>query len=464
MNQVYISAAHKSSGKTTVTLGICSALKADGISIQPFKKGPDYIDPLWLTQAAGSACYNLDFFTSTHEQIEEIFTEKSMGKDLSIIEGNKGLYDGLDLKGHDSNAAMANLLGASVVLVINTAGITRGVAPLLLGYLGFDHAPDIKGVILNNTAGSRHESKLVAVVNEYTELEVLGTVRRDKDLVIDERHLGLVPSNEKSESEKIINRIATKIRDQVDLQKFVSLANPIKPMTGIQKQTPASHVQKKQSKLRLGIFKDSAFGFYYPDDLERFTFQGTELIEINALEAKCLPEVDALFIGGGFPETHMEQLSENTSLMQSVSEFIENDGIVYAECGGLMYLSRSLTWKEKECKMCGVIPADVVMHEKPQGRGYIKLTETNEMIWPRGNGLNVVNPAEVINAHEFHYSSLENLPEDAKFAYRVVRGHGINGKNDGFIYKNLMANYTHMRNTGSNNWIDRFLAFIAAKK
>ncbi len=460
MNQVYISAAHKSSGKTTVTLGICSALHADGLSIQPFKKGPDYIDPLWLTQAAGNPCYNLDFFTSSHDQIEQLFTEKSKDRDLSIIEGNKGLYDGLDLKGCDSNAAMANLLGSSVILVINTVGITRGVAPLLLGYLAFDHAPDIKGVILNNTAGSRHESKLVAVVNEYTDLDVLGTVRRDKDLVIDERHLGLVPSNEKSESEKIINKIASKVRDQVDLEKIISLANPVNPASSVnQDNTNAQSVQDiSASSSRLGIFKDSAFGFYYPDDLEVFLEHGVELIEINALEDKCLPEIDALFIGGGFPETHMEKLAENASLMKSVSKFVENNGIVYAECGGLMYLSRSLTWKEKECKMCGIIPADVVMHEKPQGRGYIKLTETEQATWPGAK------QDEVIHAHEFHYSSLENLPENARFAYQVIRGHGINGKNDGFIYKNLMANYTHMRNTGSNNWIERFLAFIAANK
>ena len=455
MSQLYISAAHKSSGKTTVTLGICSALKSDGMSIQPFKKGPDYIDPLWLTQAAGNPCYNLDFFTSNKDQIKRLFIEKSLSSDLSIIEGNKGLYDGLDLEGRDSNAAMANLLGSSVILVINTAGITRGVAPLLLGYLNFDHAPVIKGVILNNTAGTRHEAKLVAVVNEYTDLEVLGTVRRDKDLIIDERHLGLVPSNEKSESEKLIDQITQKIRDQVDLQKLVALAAPIDQKAD-EKPDPKPNVIDQS--LKVGIFKDSAFGFYYPDDLETFLEYGVELIEINALEDESLPQVDALFIGGGFPETHMEKLSENTSFMKSVREFIENDGIAYAECGGLMYLSRSLTWKEKECKMCGVIPADVAMHDKPQGRGYIKLSETEQMIWPG------IQSGEVIHAHEFHYSSLENLPDDAKFAYQVVRGHGINGKSDGFIYKNLLANYTHMRNTGFNNWIERFLAFIAANK
>jgi cobyrinic acid a,c-diamide synthase len=455
MNQLYISAAHKSSGKTTVTLGICSALNSDGMNIQPFKKGPDYIDPLWLSQATGNACYNLDFFTSSNKQIKELFHEKSASADLSIIEGNKGLYDGLDLRGGDSNAAMADLLGSSVVLVINTVGITRGVAPLLLGYLNFDGAPDIRAVILNNTAGSRHESKLVAVVNEYTDLEVLGTVRRDSDLLIDERHLGLVPSNEKSESDKVINAISQRIRDQVDLQKLVALASPVAEITDESGQTL---LQSFSESPRLGIFKDAAFGFYYPDDLEKFVQNGVELVEINALQDTVLPQIDALFIGGGFPETHMESLAENASLMRSVKAFIENDGIAYAECGGLMYLSRSLTWKEKKCKMCEVIPADVVMHDKPQGRGYIKLTETDQMIWPGEPS------AEVIHAHEFHYSSLENLPDDARFAYQVIRGHGINGKYDGFIYKNLIANYTHMRNTGFNNWIERFLAFIAANK
>lgn len=454
MSQFYISAAHKSSGKTTVTLGLCAAFTKKGYLVQAFKKGPDYIDPLWLSQASGRSCYNLDFYTTPVEQISQLYFDNTRTADISVIEGNKGLYDGMNLHGSDSNAALANLLNVPVVLVINTQGITRGVAPLLNGYVSFDGAPQICGVILNNIAGQRHESKLVSVVEEYTDIPVVGCVRRNHELVIDERHLGLIPSNEKSESEQIINNIASIIEQQVDLDKLLAVANE-----GQKGVDPVLNLIKKGSvpnivdRVKVGIFRDAAFGFYYEDDLKTLKSCGAELVSIDAIDDSTLPEVDALFIGGGFPETHMDALSANESLMSEIRKFIENDGVVYAECGGLMYLSQSLTWEDKECRMCGVIPGKAVMHEKPQGRGYIRLSETGNMPWP---GMQ----AEELSGHEFHYSSLDDMPENCDYAYKVVRGHGIDGHNDGYVYKNLLANYAHMRNVGNNHWAERFIAHI----
>lgn len=451
---LYISAAHKSSGKTTISLGLCAALKDRQITIQPFKKGPDFIDPLWLKQASSRACYNLDFFTSSEQEIKNLYSSKSLDADITIIEGNKGLYDGMDLHGADSNAALANLLDLPVVLVINTQGITRGIAPLLLGYQGFDKAPQIAGVILNNVAGSRHESKLISVVEEYTDIPVIGSVRRSSSLVIDERHLGLMPSNEASESEAIITAIKKTVEAQVDLDNFIQLARP----PALQGFSSVIDLQEeKTNKVKIGIFKDAAFGFYYEDDLEKISHFGGELIEINALQDASLPEVDGLFIGGGFPETHMQQLAANSELMRAVKTFIENDGVVYAECGGLMYLAQSLTWNGNECKMSGVIPGNIEMSEKPQGRGYIKLVETDQHPWPGKN-------TAVLSAHEFHYSALTDLPDDAVFAYQVKRGCGIDGAHDGFVYKNLLANYAHMRNVGSNHWAERFVNKIIEVK
>ena len=458
MSQLYISAAHKSSGKTTVTLGLCSALAKKGHQVQAFKKGPDYIDPLWLSQASGRPCYNLDFYTTPVQQIKQLYRNKSQQADISIIEGNKGLYDGMDLYGSDSNAALANHLQLPVVLVINTQGITRGVAPLLNGYLTFDGAPQIAGVILNNIAGQRHESKLVSVVEEYTDIPVVGCVRRNTELVIDERHLGLIPSNEKSESQSIIDNIASIIAQQVDLDRFVSLGSQPINFDNVDNTSRGEELLAEvDTRVKVGVFQDAAFGFYYADDLETLKTCGAELVAIDALHDQALPEVDALFIGGGFPETHMQSLSANQTLMQQVADFIENHGVVYAECGGLMYLSESLTWKDKECRMCGVIPGKTVMHEKPQGRGYIRLTETGTMPWP-GSG------SEELAAHEFHYSSLEGMPENCDYAYKVVRGHGIDGHNDGYVYKNLLANYAHMRNVGNNHWAERFIAHIVKSK
>jgi len=456
MSQIYISAAHKSSGKTTVSIGLCAALAQRRLNIQPFKKGPDYIDPLWLSKASGNSCYNLDFFTTPEDEILQSFARQKSGKDLVIIEGNKGLFDGMDLHGSDSNAAMANLLQAPVVLVINTMGITRGVAPLLLGYQSFPGAPEIAGVILNNIAGPRHESKLISVVEEYTDIPVVGAIRRNEQMNIDERHLGLIPSNEQDKSQEIISDISNVVQQQVDLDLFVSLARRVEQEVA---EEPVAVEAGNIVECRIGIFNDAAFGFYYADDLEVLRQLGAELVNIDAVNDIALPKVDALFIGGGFPETHMQELSANCVLMNAINDFIENDGVVYAECGGLMYLARSLTWNGKTVKMCGIIQADVFMHKKPQGRGYIKLRETGKMTWPQ-----IENESNEFSAHEFHYSSLENLAEGAEYAYEVLRGHGIDGQNDGYIYKNLLANYAHMRNVGNNHWAERFVAHINALK
>jgi len=459
MSQIYISAAHKSSGKTTISIGLCAALTKKGLNIQPFKKGPDYIDPLWLTQASANACYNLDFYTTPADQIARAFTLQKANCDLAVIEGNKGLFDGMDLHGSDSNAAMARLLDTPVVLVINTNGITRGVAPLLLGYQSFDPSLNISGVILNNIAGQRHEAKLIAVVEEYTDIRVIGAVRRNNQLKIDERHLGLIPSNEKTESDAVIQRISNIVEEQVDLDSFLQLSG-VHQEQAIGEAAPLNLKQSETDlTIKIGIFKDAAFGFYYPDDLQVLQKQGAELIAIDAINDVQLPDVDALFIGGGFPETHMQQLSDNTAMRNAVTEYIENDGIAYAECGGLMYLSRSLTWGDKNCKMCGIIPADTRMFEKPQGRGYIKLRETGKMPWPCAG-----QPGAEIYAHEFHYSRLENLPDNVDYAFKVLRGVGIDGQHDGFIYKNLLANYAHMRNVGNNHWAERLIAHIQAVK
>ncbi|MEW8384719.1 MAG: AAA family ATPase, partial [Candidatus Thiodiazotropha taylori] len=217
MPSIYISAAHKSSGKTTLSIGLVRALVERGLRVQPFKKGPDYIDPLWLSAAAGRACYNLDFYTQSRDEISERYINQQQDSDLALIEGNKGLYDGIDVAGSNSNAAMAVHLGTPVVLVINCRGMTRGIAPLLLGYQAFDPNIRIAGVILNQVGGIRHQSKLIQVVEHYTDIPVLGAVQADPELQIVERHLGLIPSNEEQSSEKLINKLAETAKTNVDL-------------------------------------------------------------------------------------------------------------------------------------------------------------------------------------------------------------------------------------------------------
>jgi cobyrinic acid a,c-diamide synthase len=449
MAHLLISAAHKSSGKTTMTIGLCAALAETGSIIQPFKKGPDYIDPMWLERAAGRPCHNLDFYTMEQDEITETVSQFSTGADISIIEGNKGLYDGLDLDGSNSNAALAELLKAPVILVLDARGMTRGIAPLILGYQAFDPDIQIAGVILNQLGGSRHESKLRSVIEHYTDVSVVGAVYHNKDLSIEERHLGLLPSNEDQFAQNKINQIRDSIKEQIDLDKVKAIAKQAAPLPSFE----FPQKSKKTPDLRIGIVRNEAFGFYYPDDLIALENAGAELVTIDTLKDNKLPCIDGLFIGGGFPETRMLDLEANTSIRADIKTAIENGLPSYAECGGLMYLSRSLKWHDKQCEMVGVIPADSVMHEIPQGRGYIRLEETDQHLWRDG-------PTSEIAGHEFHYSGLENIDSSIQFAYRVKRGSGIDGQHDGIVYKNMLACYAHLRDTRANHWALRFINFV----
>jgi cobyrinic acid a,c-diamide synthase len=450
MGQLFISAAHKSSGKTTLSIGLCAALRNRGLVVQPFKKGPDYIDPMWLARAAGRDCHNLDFHTMSRAEILRTVGTHGRDADVCLIEGNKGLYDGLDLDGSNSNAALATLLRAPVILVIDAQGMTRGIAPLILGYQAFDPEIRIAGVILNQLGGRRHEAKLRAVIEHYTDVPVVGAVQRDESLQIQERHLGLIPSNEAQAVAAQIQTLASAVAQQVDLDKLMQIADsaPLPAFEPLTESTPP------KPDLRIGIAQDAAFGFYYPGDLDAFRKAGAELVPIDTMTDKQLPQIDGLFIGGGFPETQMQALAANNTMRASIKQAIDNGLPTYAECGGLMYLTRSLSWHGQRHEMVGVIAADTVMHERPQGRGYVHLAETAQMPWsdgPRGG--------EIL-AHEFHYSALENLDGDFRYAYEVKRGTGIDGRRDGLIYRNLLASYTHLRDVDGNHWVQRFVDFV----
>lgn len=450
MHRMLISAAHKSSGKTTISIGLCAALHERGHQVQPYKKGPDYIDPMWLGQASGRACRNLDLYLMERDDVVATFTRHA--SEINIVEGNKGLYDGLALDGSNSNAALAKLLDLPVILVIDARGMTRGIAPLILGYQAFDRDINIAGVILNNLGGTRHEGKLRQVIEHYTDVPVIGAIQHDERLQIVERHLGLMPSNESEESTRYIRDIGSVISQQVDLDKLLSLTNkePIAaPPKAVITPFPSSE------RIRIAIARDRAFGFYYADDLDALQAAGAELVPFDALHDAHLPSVDALYIGGGFPETCAAELEANAGVRQEIKQAIENGMPTYAECGGMMYLSRQISYQGKIYQMVGAIPGDTVMHPRPVGRGYVHLGEEADHPWPRPE-----QPAKVIRAHEFHYSSLENLPTDMHFAYTVKRGHGINGKFDGLIHKNLLASYTHLRTIGSCYWAARFVAFV----
>lgn len=457
MSRLLISAAHKSSGKTTISVGLCAALSAQELRVQPFKKGPDYIDPMWLGQASGRACFNLDPYLMTPEQITTCFARHAAAADISIVEGNKGLYDGLALDGSNSNAALAQLLDLPVVLVLDARGMTRGIAPLILGYQAFDRSIRIAGVILNQLGGARHESKLRAVIEHYTDVPVLGAIAHDPRLAVVERHLGLMPNHELDDAAQRVRAMGELIAQQVDLSRVLQIAQSATPLA----PTPIpQRVLAPPSPVRIGVARDKAFGFYYPDDLLALEQAGAVIVPVDTLRDTQLPTVDGLFIGGGFPEMFMDELQANASMRGSIHTAIEAGLPVYAECGGLMYLARTLRWKDQVYNMVGALPADVVMHARPVGRGYVELQATGDAPWSATAGDN----AATVRGHEFHYSSLENVAPDLKFAYRVLRGHGVDGQRDGIVYRNVVASYAHLRNAAGSGWAEAFAAFVRASK
>ncbi len=450
MHRFLVSAARKSSGKTSVSVGLAAELSRRGLAVQAFKKGPDYIDPMWLSAATGCACRNLDFNLSTPEQLQIEFARHGAGANVCLVEGNKGLYDGLDLHGRNSNAALAQLLDLPVVLVLDARGMTRGIAPLILGYQAFDRSIRIAGVILSRLGGARHEAKLRAVIEHYTNVPVLGAMHEDPLLAIAERHIGLTPTGEDDVAQSRIEALAAAVRRQIDLERLLAATVsraplPIAPLL----------VRRAGASVRIGIARDRAFGFYYPDDLEALERAGAELLFFDTLRDARLPRVDGLVIGGGFPEMFMRELEANAELRGEILAAIEAGMPAYAECGGLMYLARSLSWRGDTRRMVGAIAGDVVMHERPVGRGLVRLAPTETHPWG-GHG----EQRAEIPAHEFHYSIIDGLAADTRFAYRVARGFGTDGKSDGIVVNNLLANYSHLRSAGNYDWAERFVGFV----
>lgn len=456
--RLLISAAHKSSGKTTFSTGLAAALTARGTVVQTFKKGPDYIDPLWLRRASGRPCYNLDFNTQDQAEIVATIADHAVDADFELIEGNKGLHDGVDLEGRDSSAALAKLVGAPVVLVLDAFGMTRGIAPLVMGYQVFDREVDIRGIVLNRVATARQEQKLRQALERYTDLKVLGVIGRSADLTVAERHLGLTTPQETDNVDAVVAHLGETVASDVDLDALVDLVR--RPAPGRPVDRPVRIVGRRadeRAPVTIGVVRDEAFCFYYQDDLEALERAGARLEFFSALTAPRLPAVDGLFIGGGFPESHIGRLAANAGLRRDIARAAAQGLPIYAECGGLMYLSRSIAWNGEAGEMVGIVPADAVVRDRPQGRGLVVLEETAALPW--GGPAEATGPVR-IKAHEFHYARLENLAPGCRFAYRVVRGDGITGTDDGIVVGNVLASFTHLRDTSRLRWAERFVDFV----
>jgi len=463
--RLVIAAPQGRSGKTTVTAGLCAALAARGLTVQPFKKGPDYIDPSWLTAAAGRPCRNLDPFLMGQETVGAVFGRGCRGADLAVIEGAMGLYDGLDLDGSGSTAALARWLDAPILLVVNAQRITRSVAALVQGYQHFEPGTRIAGVILNNVARGRQQAIMTEAIERYCGIPVVGVLPRSESLAIPDRHLGLIP---RAENESLVPALVA-ARDAAlahfDLDRILAIAGfsaeliprPPLPSSGENAPLPPQSWGESDSPrgrggggarapVRVGVMQDRVFTFYYPENLEALQDAGAGLVFIDSLNDAHLPAINALYIGGGFPEVFMAELEANTSLRADVAAAIEGGLPTYAECGGLMYLSRRITWGDRSAAMVGALPCEVEMTAQPQGHGYVEA----EVDGP--------NPffatGAVLRGHEFHNSRPTGLEAAPPTAYRLRRGNGLGGGRDGLVYRNVLASYMHLHAAGAPGWAE----------
>jgi cobyrinic acid a,c-diamide synthase len=449
--RIIIAALRGGSGKTILSVGLIAAWKKLKKSIAPFKKGPDYIDTGWLALAAGRPCYNLDTFLLEAHQIVQSFLTHTLKDDIAVIEGNRGLFDGIDLAGSTSTAELAKLLQTPVLLCVDCTKITRTMAAVISGLTRFDPEVMIKGVVLNRVAGSRHERILRDNIEHYCGIPVLGAIPKLANQIFPERHMGLVPTPEHDWAAKSIDAAARIAVAHIDLDAIYELTRDLpqlKPAARSQPPAVKSKIQvagTEPDKPKIGIIKDSAFQFYYPENLDALTAAGAETVFISPLSGKSLPELDALYIGGGFPETHARQLAANKSFRKEIKALAENDLPIYAECGGLMYLGEELVLEKKSYPMAGVLPVAFDFYPRPQGHGYTVVTVVNE------------NPfyeiGTEIKGHEFHYSRvLKWTGDENDLVFRMQRGVGITKEKDGICYKNVLATYTHIHALGTPQW------------
>jgi cobyrinic acid a,c-diamide synthase len=435
------------SGKSVVSVGITAALADRGNKVVPFKKGPDYIDAGWLQIAAGRRCYNLDPFLVERPVLEKSFVLRSQGADRVIVEGNRGLYDGVNVEGGYSTADLSLILGLPVLLVVNCTKTTRTVAAMVLGCLQFDKRVDIRGVVLNQIATERQRLLITESIERFTGIPVLGAVPRLTKDIFPMRHLGMVPHHEYQGSHEALTFLCDLMNEHVDLDRIEAMMSPLSNFSISAQQ---EDIVAPAPCVKIGVLQDAAFQFYYSENLEALEKAGAELVYINALQDKVLPDLDGLYIGGGFPETSARELAANSEFRQSVRAAAESGLPVYAECGGLIYLGSSIVLDGEEFPLTGVFPVKFSLSKKPQAHGYTILQVERE------NGFYDIGME--VKGHEFRYSKiLDWQGSDDQLVLKMIRGKGfINGR-DGLTYKNVFALYTHIHADGTPEWADNFV-------
>ena len=450
---IFISALRGGSGKTILSIGITAALRSLGKRVAPFKKGPDYIDAGWLTLAAGIPCYNLDTYLIDHDTVVSSYLTNAAKHraDIAIVEGNRGLFDGIDIDGKTSTAETAKLLQTPVILVLDCAKSTRTMAAAVLGCLHFDPDLTIGGVILNRVAGPRHKNNLISNIEHHTGVPVIGSIPKLTSHDFPERHMGLVPTQEHEWAYESVANAERIVRDNVDVSRIISLSETATPFERIC-QVPTEIRGTTQESPLIGVIRDASFQFYYPENIEALEAEGARVVEISPLRDSDLPEgLDGLYIGGGFPETHARELGENVTFRESLLSKVKEGMPLYAECGGLIYMGEELEVDGVVHPMTGLFPLSFSVSKRPQGHGYVVAKVTGE------------NPfyevGTEIKGHEFRYSKITRWDrEDKDAAFTMARGTGMADKFDGITKYNALATYTHIHALGTPSWAPAFVS------
>ena len=444
--RIIIAGTQSGVGKTTIVTGLLAALKQQGLTVQSYKVGPDYIDPGYHQLASGKLAHNLDTWLVPPDKVVPIFVKTAAGNDIVIVEGVMGLYDG-GRQGISSTAAIAKLLKAPVVLVIDAKSMGESAAAIALGYKMYDQEVNLVGVIINRLGSATHQA-MVTEALERIGIPVLGCIYRNEAISMPERHLGLTPVTEHN-AQDIIAELCVQISEQVDVANIITIANSA-PELYTRIENPG--VAELPPMVRIGVAQDEAFSFYYPESLAVLKNMGAEIIPFSPLNDTQLPVVDGLLFGGGFPEMFVNQLASNVSMRQSIYEACQHGMPIYAECGGFMYLSKKIIdFDGKNYDMVGVIPASCSMKSKLQTVGYVEATALTDNV--------LCSAGDCIRGHEFHFS-LMNLDESSKpfpwaFEFKKVRtGATYPG---GYVHGNILASYLHMHFAGHEQAAVRFI-------
>lgn len=449
--RILFAAPQSASGKTTVTLGVMLALRKSGLKVQPFKAGPDYLDPMQHSAVCARGGRNLDSWMMKPATILELFTRNAKGADVSVIEGAMGLYDGAACVEYGSSAHLSKILKIPVILVINAASFSRSAGAIALGCREFDKGVKIAGVILNNIASLNHYAYAKSAIENKTRIPVLGFLPKDTALRIPQRHLGLVPVQEKKMSSSFRRKLLNTVEKNIDIKRIIKIGRKSKALPGIRKNIFVS--AGNVSNTTIAIAKDRAFNFYYQDNLDILKALGARLVYFSLLSGKFLPHnIDGIYIGGGYPELFAGKLSGNIRMRQAVLDAAARGMPIYAECGGLMYLTEKLIdFKKKSFVMAGVFKCSAVMAKRRQALGYIEIEVLKDNILSKRS--------DKIRAHTFHWSYLESN-DDLPFAYRVRKNQGE--FKDGLIYKNVLASYAHLHFGSNLNFARNFIKSCAA--